>query len=211
MPGSDANIAARLKARPWLLWYGVRGLLGGYRCKLWHGLIRRKMSAGRMFRVYGKVHFIGPGKVRFGDDVHILGDVLKPVCFLTTEPGATITIGDHTGVNGTTFAAMQRIRVGNSCVIAAHYITDNQNHSLRHDRMTNPEAPLESAPVTIGDNVFIAAQTVVAHGVTIGENTVIGACSLVRKDVPPGVLAASNPLRVIGPVGEPTANKAGSE
>ena len=52
------------------------------------------------------------------------------------------------------------------------------------------------APVVIGDNVFIGANTTILKGVTIGENVVIGANSLLCKDVPPNCVVAGNPLRV---------------
>ena len=39
-------------------------------------------------------------------------------------------------------------------------------------------------------------------GVTIGDNTVVGAGSVVTKDLPPNVVAAGNPCRVLRPVGE---------
>jgi len=188
-------IFARLRRQPWLFAYGLRGLINGYRAKLWHGLIRRRLHAGRLFRVYGKVHFQGPGKIVCGDNVHLLGDVLKPACFLTTTPDATIRIGDHTGINGTTFSAAKRITVGQGCALAAHYITDNQNHPTTGHPMA--DVPLESAPVTIGDHVFLAAMVVVAHGVTIGDHAVVGAGSIVRHDVPARTLAAGNPVRVI--------------
>lgn len=37
----------------------------------------------------------------------------------------------------------------------------------------------------------------VLQGVTIGENSVIGAGSVVTKDIPPNVVAAGNPCKVI--------------
>ena len=58
-------------------------------------------------------------------------------------------------------------------------------------------------PVTVGDNCWIGANTVICPGVTIGENSVIGAGSVVTKDIPANVVAAGNPCRVIRPIGEP--------
>jgi maltose O-acetyltransferase len=58
-----------------------------------------------------------------------------------------------------------------------------------------------AAPVTIGDNVWLAAGVIVCPGVSIGDNTVIGAGSVVTKDVPAQVLAAGNPCRVIREIG----------
>ena len=55
-------------------------------------------------------------------------------------------------------------------------------------------------PITIGDNVWLGGGVIVCPGVTIGENSVIGAGSVVTKDVPPNVLAAGNPCKVIRPI-----------
>jgi maltose O-acetyltransferase len=54
-----------------------------------------------------------------------------------------------------------------------------------------------AAPVTIGDNVWIGGNAIVLPGVAIGENSVIGAGSVVTKNVPPNVVAAGNPCRVL--------------
>ena len=56
--------------------------------------------------------------------------------------------------------------------------------------------------VTIGNNCWIGANSVICPGVTIGENTVIGAGSVITKDIPAGVVATGNPCRVIRPIGE---------
>jgi maltose O-acetyltransferase len=52
-------------------------------------------------------------------------------------------------------------------------------------------------PVTIRDGVWIGGGAIICPGVTIGENTVVGAGSVVTRDLPPDVLAAGNPCRVI--------------
>lgn len=51
--------------------------------------------------------------------------------------------------------------------------------------------------VTIEDNVWIGGGAIVNPGITIGRGTTIGSGSVVTKNVPPNVLAAGNPCRVI--------------
>ena len=50
--------------------------------------------------------------------------------------------------------------------------------------------------------MWIGANAVICGGVTIGEGSVIGAGSVVTKDIPPMVVAAGNPCRVIREVKE---------
>jgi maltose O-acetyltransferase len=55
-------------------------------------------------------------------------------------------------------------------------------------------------PVKIGSDAWIGGGAVLCPGVTIGDRSVIGAGSVVTRDIPPGVLAAGNPCRVIRPI-----------
>ncbi len=52
-------------------------------------------------------------------------------------------------------------------------------------------------PITIGDNVWLGGGVIVCPGVTIGENTVVGAGAVVTRDLPPNVVAAGVPARVV--------------
>ena len=73
-------------------------------------------------------------------------------------------------------------------------------HDTVKRALTGGIAPIEHAPVIIGDCCYIGPQTVVTKGVNIGSHSVIGACSLVNKDIPPYSTAAGIPCRVIGDI-----------
>lgn len=57
-------------------------------------------------------------------------------------------------------------------------------------------------PVRIGEGAWLGAGVVVAPGVTVGDYAVIGAGSVVTRDIPPRVLAAGVPCRVVRPLDE---------
>ncbi|MDY6784000.1 MAG: sugar O-acetyltransferase [Cyanobacteriota bacterium] len=52
-------------------------------------------------------------------------------------------------------------------------------------------------PIEIGDDVWIGGGAIVCPGVKIGAGTTIGAGSVVTRDLPPRVVAAGNPCRII--------------
>ena len=71
-------------------------------------------------------------------------------------------------------------------------------HILCHDASTKTFLGYTKiGRVTIGNNVFIGADTVVLPGVTIGDNVIVGANSTVTHDVPDNTVVAGTPARVI--------------
>ena len=58
------------------------------------------------------------------------------------------------------------------------------------------------APITIGNDCWIAGNVTVCGGVTIGDGCVIGAGSVVTRDIPPNSLAVGNPCRVLRQITE---------
>jgi acetyltransferase-like isoleucine patch superfamily enzyme len=59
---------------------------------------------------------------------------------------------------------------------------------------------IDRAPVKIGNNVQIGANSVVLKGVTIGNNVIIGALSLVNRDIPDNYIAVGSPVGLLRPV-----------
>ena len=71
-------------------------------------------------------------------------------------------------------------------------------HILCHDASTKPFLNYTKiGRVTIGDNVFLGAESVVLPGERIGSNVIIGAHSTVPHDIPENSVAVGSPARVI--------------
>ena len=71
-------------------------------------------------------------------------------------------------------------------------------HILAHDASTKTHLGYTKiGRVTIGNNVFIGAESVVLPGVTIGDNSIVGANSTVTHDVPANSVVAGSPAKVI--------------
>lgn len=69
---------------------------------------------------------------------------------------------------------------------------------LAHDASTKKHLGYTKiGKITIGDNVFVGADTLVLPNVKIGDNSIIGARSVVSKDVPENTVYAGNPARFI--------------
>ena len=71
-------------------------------------------------------------------------------------------------------------------------------HILCHDASTKVFlGQTKIGRVTIGNNVFIGAESVILPGVTIGNNVVIGANSTITHDIPDNMVVAGSPARVL--------------
>ncbi len=82
--------------------------------------------------------------------------------------------------------------------IGDHVTMAPRVHILCHDASTKTFLGYTKiGKVTIGNNVFIGAESVVLPGVTIGNNVIIGANSTVTHDIPDDSVAVGSPARVI--------------
>lgn len=130
------------------------------------------------------------------------GVVMSPVIW---EYGRHIHIGEGVFINfECVFLDGGDIRIGNGSVIAprvqfltASHPTDPDERALRDDTGRIVGGNALNKPITIGENVWIGANVLILAGVTIGDGSTIGAGSVVTRDVPPGVVAAGNPCRII--------------
>jgi maltose O-acetyltransferase len=122
------------------------------------------------------------------------GSEIKPP--LRCDYGYRIRVGARTFVNyGLVALDVASIAIGDDVQIGPNVQLLTPTHPLEPDAR---RAKWEAAePIAIEGNVWLGGGVIVLPGVTIGENTVVGAGSIVTKDLPPNVVAAGNPARVV--------------
>jgi len=86
------------------------------------------------------------------------------------------------------------VRIGDHVFIAPGIHIYTATHPLKAELRRTQEF---GKPVTIGSDVWIGGKAIICPGVSVGDRSVIGAGSVVTKDVPPGVVVAGNPAKVI--------------
>lgn len=122
--------------------------------------------------------------------------------------GNNIFFGNNCEVNmNCTFLDDNTITIGDNALIAPNVQIYTAFHPTNAaDRFGTPKedgsfafCKTQTAPVTIGRNVWIGGGAVILPGVRIGDNVVIGAGSVVTHNIPDNSVAVGNPCRVIRP------------
>jgi acetyltransferase-like isoleucine patch superfamily enzyme len=138
----------------------------------------------------------GPGTVRVGDRANLFAFAGR-TSLITRRPEAEIRIGANARLNGPLLQADTLIEIGPDCIIGQAHILDSDMHSLDLDRRVNPNAPVRTEPVILESNVWVCKGAAILPGVRIGQGSVIGYGAIVTDDIPPRVVAAGNPARVV--------------
>ena len=129
------------------------------------------------------------------------------------------TIGDGTKIGA--FVEIQKgAQVGRCCKISSHtficegvviedevfvghgviFINDRYPEATMENGTLQTEKDWKVIPTLVKKRASIGSGATLLCGVTIGENAVVGAGSVVTRDVPPGVIVAGNPARVLRPL-----------
>jgi maltose O-acetyltransferase len=143
-----------------------------------------------------RVDVRGPGRVRIGDGSNLYPFVGRTRLY-TRSPLACIEIGRNVRLNGTWIQAAMRIEIGDDCLIGDAQLMDTDMHAVSVERRHDPHAVVRTAPIVLEPNVWVGGQAAVLPGVRIGRDSVVGFRAVVTADVPPGVIVAGNPARVV--------------
>ena len=157
-------------------------------------------------QIFRKMVSKKPGAVVIGKHVSCYAG-----CSFAIGENGKNTVGDFTLLNGALIMAEEKIDIGSHCLVSWGVgIADSDFHPLEPaQRLIDaqalapffkerpPRPKLKTAPVKIGDNVWIGMNAVILKGVTIGDNSVVAAGAVVTKSIAPNTIVAGNPAVVV--------------
>ncbi len=129
------------------------------------------------------------------------GEVVAIEAPFHCDYGRNIEVGENFFANyGLTVLDVGKVRIGKNAQLAPNVGIYTAGHPIHPEtRATGYEYGID---ITIGDDVWIGANTVILPGVTIGDCCVIGAGSVVNRDIPAWSVACGNPCRVLRQITE---------
>lgn len=111
---------------------------------------------------------------------------------IAVNENASLILGSGYISSGAVIDCFERIEIGNDVAISKNVtIRDSNNHTLKY------EGYIKTAPVKIGNHVWIGLGATILPGVTIGDGAVVGAGAVVTRDVPPRAVVAGVPAKLI--------------
>ena len=139
-------------------------------------------------------------RIQLEDDVW-----LSRGCYLVAGPGIEITIGAKSYIGHRCLLyGHGGIQVGRDVLLANDVQLICGNHTFARRDLPIRAQPTEERPITIEDDVWLGASSIILGGVTVGRGSVVGAGAVVTHSLPPYSIARGVPARVVGTRGEQT-------
>ena len=182
----------RRDARPYWLYRRWRALNRWY---VRHYIAPQFDSFPQRFQVMGARFMDIWGKnIHLGESPTLIGAPdarIRISTYELAEHSGRIQIGDYCLITpGVRIASASEVVIGDNCMFARDSsISDADWHGL-YDR-SHPVGA--TAPIRLGNNVWLGEAVIVCKDVSIGDNTVVGAGSVVTRDLPANVIAAGSP------------------
>jgi len=156
-------------------------------------LLRRKILTNGYIKSIGKTIIINDnGILRIGNRTCIWPDVKFAINRCPGIERPIIKIGDYGSIGD-----RSQIHCGNRVEIGNYVLISWDVNIIEYDYHSPGGGHPEPLPITIEDEVWIGARSIITKGVTIGKGSIIAAGSVVTKSIPPYSLAAGNPSKVI--------------
>ena len=155
-------------------------------------------TAGSLQRIAPNVK-LGKG-VRIYDFVNLYGceidDNTKIGTFVEIQKG--VKVGKNVKVSTHTFIC-EGVTIEDDVFVGHNvsFINDKYPRSTNEGGTMQTEADWKVVPTLVKRGASIGTSSTILCGVTIGERAIVGAGSVVTKDVPPGVIVAGVPARII--------------
>ena len=104
---------------------------------------------------------------------------------IRVRKGGKLEIGKNFGMsNGCVVTAYDHIEIGDNVMLGPNVLIYDQDHDYRAEGGV-AAMKFKTAPVVIGNNVWIGANTLILRGTTIGDNSVVGGGTVIKGEYPP--------------------------
>lgn len=190
------SLSTKIKSNPALKQFALRLMIpkNEHRPRLWVRLFlnpfKHKRGRGSIIRWRTRMDV-------FPFNPFVLGSKSVIEDFVTINNGVGgVLIGDRT-IIGMGNTVIGPVKVGNDVMFAQNIVVSGMNHGYEDINLPPSRQKDICKQITIEDEVWIGANSVVTAGVTIGKHSIIGAGSVVTKNIPPFCIAVGNPAKVI--------------
>lgn len=103
---------------------------------------------------------------------------------IRVRKGGKMQIGKNFGMsNGCVVTAYEHITIGDNVMLGPNVLIYDQDHDYRAEGGV-AAMKFKTAPIIIGNNVWIGANTLILRGTTIGDNCVIGGGAVIKGTYP---------------------------
>jgi acetyltransferase-like isoleucine patch superfamily enzyme len=117
---------------------------------------------------------------------------------IVADKGSEISIESSFIGRNCVITSKEKIEIRKNCLIAEMVVIRDQDHFFpRESENKSSDEKFITAPIEIGENVWIASKATILKGVTVGKNSVIGASAVVTSNVPESELWAGIPAKFL--------------
>lgn len=162
------------------------------------GLIRigyHKVEAIDIYSLHTIIDIRKNGRIICNGDAHIGHGAILSV------KGGTLILGKHFAISGnTSIVCYYKISIGNNVQFSwDSLVMDSDAHYILNEKGVEK---CNIAPITIGNNVWIATRTLILKGTHIGDNSVVAASSVLNNGYQgSNKLIAGSPAKEIKDIG----------
>lgn len=140
------------------------------------------------------VRLFGKGRISIGRNVEI-----APGCELLVHGNGHLSVGAAVYMNRYCMVSChESVRIGANCMFGPGVKIFDNNH--RFSKAKGVSTELSTAPISIGDNCWLASDVIVLKGANIGDNCVIGAGCMISGTIPSGSIVRQDAHLIIEPL-----------
>lgn len=112
--------------------------------------------------------------------------------------GDMLTIGNDVGINRDCYIAVRgNVKIGDDVILGPGVKIFSENHNYEDLSKPIRLQGVSKSPTSIGNDVWLGANSVIMPGVTIGNGCIVGSGAIVTKDAPDYAIVGGVPAKIL--------------